>query len=245
MSPEHEFEFSPQLAMSMRNMDITGMVRNPQLLQPSLVQYEMQPGQQAVMVTTDCELEDDFTLLLLLDPSEYAARFPDWQARVNRHYRLCQWRSYEDPEGGVGWFQLGKIIPLKGQEQYDELVRLAVEPETRAQGEVPDWLSAIYGDYLEALSQVDPDQVFVPVVCGECSGKNVQLHVRRLSLGTGMVGQKVHDQPGGTTKVEYGMIRQPNVTTHMEAHLHCEDCGHKAQFDDEEIESISFNRMGL
>jgi hypothetical protein len=81
---DHDFEFDPRMAVMLRQMDTTGMATAVTQLHPSLQQYELQPGQLAAMVTTDCALDEDFTLLKLLDPSEYAAQYPDWQARVGR-----------------------------------------------------------------------------------------------------------------------------------------------------------------
>jgi hypothetical protein len=239
----NDFEFDPRMAVMLRQMDITGMANDPKVLHPSLQQYEMQPGQRAVMVTTDCELDQDFTLLTMLDPSEYAEQYPDWEARVGRDHRLCEWRSQMDNDGSIGWFQLGRIIPLDTQEHYDELLKTAVlEPDRKG---APQWLNEIYGDYLEGLRQVDPDQVYAPVECAQCQSKNVELHVKKTIVGTGMVGSKVTYAPNGDKIEEYGVIRQPHVQENMEAHLHCNDCEYRGNFNQAEIESITIQSMGI
>ena len=238
-----DFEFNPQMAVMLREMDTTGMANDHKVLHPSLEQYEMQPGQRAAMVTTDCALDEDFTLLTLLDPSEYAIQYPDWEARVGRDYRLCAWRSALDKEGTIGWFQLGRIIPLDTEEHYAELLQTAIlDPDDQG---APQWLNDIYGDYLEGLQQVDPDQVYAPVECNQCQSKNVELHVKKTIVGTGMVGSKEKIMPNGDRIMEFGVIRAPHVAEHVEAHLHCNDCEYRGNFNDAEIESISIQKMGL
>lgn len=243
MSNDFEFEMDPRMAMQLREMDITGLAHSPTLLHPSLVQYEIKPGQQAVMVTTNNELDDDFTLLTVLDPSDYLTQFPDGKARWERNWRLCEWHSNDDPEGDIGWFQLGRIIPLERQDQYDDLFKAAVLGDNKDLDGAPQWLHDIYADYLEGLNQVDPGQVFIPVECGECGSKKVELHMRKTALAAVPVGYKEKTLPNGDKRIEYGMIRSPQTTGTFEAHLHCQDCEHRGVFSEEEVQELDFEKM--
>jgi hypothetical protein len=173
-------------------------------------------------------VEQDFTLLKLLDPEEHKDAFPNWEERLQRSYVLCEWLSNDDPEGDIGWFSRVKLVEIT-EEQYAEVktwIREDALPD-----EPPDWLDEAYALYTERLSKMAPDDVTVNVLCGECGSRKVEIHIYHAIRKAAPAGQVEKD--GKTVFLPMGHRGSSDCVAQI--HLHCQDCNARRDLDDDEI----------
>lgn len=194
-------------------------------VKPSNSQRNIEPGDQCVVSLTNSRLNSDVVVAEILDPSEHAIQFPDWEERVMRSYVLVNWVADEDPTGGIGWFDLTRMVVLT-KEQYSDLhTRIVIEE----MGTPPEWLMPLYAKYLEELSDLAPEVVAKMVQCPSCQGKNVELHALKVVQVISSASQKMTDG-----KTVYGLGSPPEISTHQDVHLHCNDCTQKGLLSEDE-----------
>lgn len=195
-------------------------------MEPLPSQYAMGIGDKALLANANTPLEEDFTLLEIIDPEPHAGIYPDWEERwgMNRHV-LAQYFSFDDPEGGVGWFPRVKLLPLS-EERYAEALVWKTEGFPIA---APDWVEEMFTAYTDQISSQDPGLIPVLVTCGNCGSRNVHLHVQAMRRWDGRAGQVIKDG-----EIRYIPVNEPDVETDWSGHLKCMDCKAAGELDNDD-----------
>lgn len=153
---------------------------------PGETQNAIQVGDLALTFTTPT-LKDsagDPILLQVLDASEHADEFPDWEERFKLNdYVLCQATAPVD-EAGVqqnymGWFARINLLPIT-QEQAAEV------SEWLKSGEKPDsvaWLVKTLRQCLREIDTVNDNFLPDPKRCEKCGSDAVVADVMQIKRG--------------------------------------------------------------
>lgn len=224
-------EGNPILAMLLHSSGFLGpALDHEENLKPLPRQFDLGIGDKCLVATANTPLEEDFTVLEILDPEEHAKTFPNWEERwgLNRHV-LAKYFSLEDQEGDIGWFARVKLVPIT-DEQYEEAStwRLGEFPD-----EVPEWITEAFTAYTDELSKLDPAVIPVLVTCpnAQCGSREVHLHV---------LAQKKFDVRAGEVQREgktlYVPTNDPAVEEKWVAHLKCVTCGATAELEESDWE---------
>jgi hypothetical protein len=199
-----------------------------QQIRPFLSQYDMGVGDTAIMASTHSIVDKELIVLKLIDPKEYVSEYPDWEKRMENSFVLCEWIGRHNREGATGWFSRVKLIQITF-EQYEEAKGWIQEPKTQPETP-PDWVDKAFEVYTDHLAVHAPDSVPKRVTCGNCGGRDVQLHALSNMRFAAYVGEVTVN---GETR--YVMISDKQDAHQVDAHLHCDDCGHRASIDPGEI----------
>jgi len=197
-------------------------------LKPSPDQYAIKPGDVAMLAGSTAKVDQDFTVVKILDASEFAGTYPDWETRLQNSYVLCQWNSASDPEGDIGWISRVKLVEIE-QEQYDQ-IRVWIDSEDGPPDQVPSWVTEAYNRYIERLSDTTPGAIPKPATCGLCGSRNVEIHAVHMVTLSATAGVLTKD--GKTT---YTIIGSDERSCEHAAHLHCNDCNAHGTLSDEEF----------
>jgi hypothetical protein len=197
-------------------------------LKPMPSQYAIKPGDKCLAATANTMLEEDFTLMEVLEPDSHPELFPDWEERSGwGSHVLTQWFSVDCLEGDIGWFSRVKLIPIT-EEQYAEC-------ELWRTGDFPDappkWIEEAFTSYTDSLAHLAPDSIPVLVTCPKCQGREVELHTLGKKRSLSRAGELKRGD-----KTVYVPLNNPEESTEWAAHLLCKSCGAIAQLEDEEWE---------
>ena len=222
-------EGNPILTLLLHQSQFLGPAQDlEENLNPLDFQFGIGPGDKCLMATSNIPVEEDFTLMEIIDHEKYTELYPDWEERfqMNRHV-LARFFSLEDPEGAIGWFARVKLIPIT-EEQFAETEAWRVDGWPN---DVPEWVTEGFTRYTDALAERAPTLIPVLVTCGnqDCQGRDVHLHIsgrRRFDARAGEI------QRDG--KTVYVPVNDPGGDTTWAAHLMCTDCGATASLEDEE-----------
>ena len=205
-------------------------------LKPMPEQYAIKPGDKCLAATANTLLEEDFTVMEILEPDSHTELFPDWEDRsgvsatamgLGSHV-LAHWFSVDFPEGDLGWFARVKLIPIT-DEQYAQVDgwRGGDWPP-----EVPVWIEEAFTRYTDAMSHLAPHTIPVLVTCEKCHGREVALHITGRKRFEARAGQVKKDDD----KIVYVPLNTPEENLQWSAHLTClnPDCRASATLEDEE-----------
>jgi hypothetical protein len=97
--------FDFRLAMSLSNGTFAaGSTDMDENIKPLDSQYALGPGDYAMSAATNALVDDNHTVMKILDPTAFSDRFPDWETRLQRSYILAEWISHRHKEPHIGWF---------------------------------------------------------------------------------------------------------------------------------------------
>jgi hypothetical protein len=195
-------------------------------LMPIDDQLNFSVGDTAVLAMANTQLEQDFTILKMVDANKHTDTYPDWEEREEfRAHVLCQAFSRMDPELRLGWYHRLKIFPIS-KYRYRQARKWLKEgfPE-----EVPDWAEEAYLKYSELLAKQAPEVVPTVVHCPHCKGHNVALVVTRTLEYMSRAGVIMHEGEEHIVPI----TDVDEKSTHR-AQLKCLDCETPADLDDAE-----------
>lgn len=234
-----EIPTSPQMLAQLKSMTIAPTSTIASQTTPVLEQTKLSTGDWATILNGAATLEDDFSVVQIVNHLEYTANFPDYSSRVLKNWVLCKWASHHDherepePSFHIGWFEVARLVPIT-EEQAHELLEVIVATGTRTHGnltEVPNWLYSLYDKWVDKMNTASPTTMQAPATCGnpDCKSKNVDLHGVRTTRLTTRAG--VLEINGKNT-----FVNASNVVTDSTSrmHLHCQDCGSLRILDDED-----------
>lgn len=215
------------MAMILEHNSFVGPAEDVQAsIEPLPEQQEFGEGDVAIVASANTPLEDDFTVVKGLDPTQYAEMFPDWEERMMlTDHVLCEVFSREDTEPSIGWVHRLKLLPVK-KYRYREFRswRKNGFPE-----ELPEWVLKYYRTYTDALADRAPDKVPVAITCPNCHKRNVQLKVVRTLTWEARAG--LMEYKG---EMRHLPVSEPEASSSHIAQLICMDCGHIGEMDDQE-----------
>ncbi len=221
---------SPQLAMMMLRTDPVPMTTQANDLRPTEPAMALKPGDKVLVAMTEALVNNEIATGTVLDPEQYAERFPNWEERVHKSWMLLEWISTDDFKDGphIGWFEWSRMIPMT-EEQQTELVGYFPEWEPEEEVMIPSWIQDLQHGHVRLLSHEDPSKVSTPVTCGECGSSEVMIHGIQVHEISAEAAQRVID--GKTHYYNTGEIEHQNRQL---VHLHCTDCNSKMDLDDDE-----------
>lgn len=228
MDVPEDIPFNMAIGLILAKSQVVGERNMDEDLKPFSAQFDLAPGDKAIVSTAESMIDKDFTAVEILNPEAYAATFPDWEERFQKSYVLCQWNSEADQTGDIGWFARVKLIGVT-EEHYSEIQSWVAEanfPESP-----PDWLNGYYNEYTDSLAEVSPGSVPVTPTCPECGARDIQLHAVHMHRLSAQAGKITRD--GRTV---YTARSDPSRDTVSEAHLHCMTCNAMGDLDDDEWE---------
>jgi hypothetical protein len=198
-------------------------------VRPLPEQYALAPGDHALAMISGNGVENDITVMTLVDPEEHAEEFPRYAEQLANSYVLARWRSYEDHlSTHLGWFARARLIPLI-QIQYEELLGV-IDQQKIGRHPAPDWLGEKYTGMLTRMAEVQPEVVPKPLVCPKCGSIQVKIHIESTTKYSAMAGEVLHE--GETRYTPLSTIRADRTTT---GHLHCGSCNAYAGLEEEEV----------
>jgi hypothetical protein len=221
-----EIPFNIGIGVILAKSNLVGERELDEKLKPFRAQYDLGPGDTAILSTAESLIDKDFTAVKVLTPEDHAAEFPDWEERLQNSYVLCRWNSEQDPEGDIGWFARVKLIQVA--EEHYNLTQLWVAEKNFPESP-PAWLAEYHNAYADNLNEVSPGAVPVTPTCPECGSRDVQIHAMHIHRMAGQVGEVVKD---GQTK--YIVRHDPTTDSTTEAHLHCMGCNARGDLDDDD-----------
>lgn len=221
-----DIPFNMAIGVILARSDLIGDRTMDEKLKPFQEQYDLGPGDAAIISSAESLIDKDFTAVQILGPEQYAEEFPDWEDRLHNSYVLCKWNSEHDPEGETGWFARVKLIHIE-ESHYLEVQQWVEKEDFPSQP--PAWLKEYYDEYTDKLSKVTPGAVPVTPTCPECGSREIQLHAIQINRMAGQAGEIERE---GQSK--YVVRHQPQADAVREAHLHCMDCNARGDLSDEE-----------
>lgn len=201
---------------------------------PLLEQTNLGPGAWATMLSTSQMVEDDTTVVQILDHLVYESMFPDYQARLLKNWVMCKWASHHDHEREpeitwhLGWVERGRLVPL-AEEEAQQLLDMIVAAGATVEGELgvlPSWLFRRYDQFVDRMNRAAPTVVGRSAVCGNCGSKDVELHGRSVTYLATKAGVKEID--GKDTYINASPVV---ADKQRQMHLHCQGCDHKLYID--------------
>lgn len=203
-------------------------------LEPIPAQYEIGPGNKCLAATANTMLEEDFTVLEVLEPDSRPDLFEDWEQRAGGlakggSHVLAQWFSVDHPEGDIGWFPRTKLIQIT-EESF------AAANTWRTEGfpeHPPKWIEEAFTSYTDAVSHMAPETIPVLVTCGNpnCESREVDLHITGRKHYSGRAGQVTKDG-----KTIYIPLNEPEAGLTWRAHLVCNGCKSTKVLEEKEWE---------
>lgn len=223
-------EMNPLLALIFEHSNFIGLseeVENE--ITPLDSQLNLRPGDHAIGATANTPLERDFTVVTLLDPSEHAGTFPDWEERLLKSYVFGEYCSFNDPNFHRGWFSRVKLLPIT-QEHFEIAEHWLPDnwPEWMTHTP-PDWAVDYFDEYASELSKRAPSRVPNPVTCPNCNGRRVELHVAHRIEYRVRCGEVTK---GDVTKIV--PVNDLDERQTWSAQLYCTDCESVADLTDPE-----------
>lgn len=224
---EHGLGVHPIAALALMNSNVVEDAMATDNLKPISWQYDMGPGDFAVMAGTNADLDSQVIVGELLNPEEHVQDFPDWATRIQNSYVLVRYFATthpEDPE--IGWFSRVKLIRLD-REQRDTMLAWLKDglPET-----MPDWLRDKYATYTQELSALSPGLVPSLVECPKCG--TVGEMILRMEHTTKYIAQ-----PGTLIRddeqVYVPLGNNEEYECDTSANLHCLQCHATGELDAE------------
>jgi hypothetical protein len=214
--------FDFRLAMSLSNGTFAaGSTDMDENIKPLDSQYALGPGDYAMSAATNALVDDNHTVMKILDPTAFSDRFPDWETRLQRSYILAEWISHRHKEPHIGWFSRVKLMPIT-EPQFQEAsgwVDTQIFPSPP-----PSWVDDAYYKITEGLSQHD-SSIPRAVECGKCGGHSVEIHRVSVYRWTNRAGVLMEDLESGEQKPRYTNLTDSETDKMVEAHLHCSECG--------------------
>ena len=186
-------------------------------------QSALVPGDRALLGTSSAPVESDFGLVEVLDASQYAETYPDWEERVLLSYVLCRHFSSEDPEFTLGWWHRVKLMPV-AVVYYNEALEWM---KTGFPENPPEWVNDSWTNYAGKLSVLMPDRVPAPLFCPQCESSHINLDVRWVITKSARAGKVTTDD-----KENYIQVSDCDQQVVSSAQLNCESCGAYAVLDD-------------
>lgn len=233
MEVPSEIPFNMGIGLILAKSELVGERNMDDGLKPFQAQYDMGPGDLAIVSTAESFIDRDFTAVTLVDPAEHTEEFPDWEERLQNSYVLCQWISERDPDGDVGWFARVKLIAV-AEEHFSNIKEWVAKqnfPESP-----PAWLTGYYNEYQDSLAQVTPGAVPVTPTCPNCGSRQIQIHAMHVQRLAAQAGELSKDG-----QVKYVARHDPTMDCTTEAHLHCMDCNDRGDLDDDDWEGEHFH----
>lgn len=227
---EHPWDFDPIVAHLLRSSNVLGHHLVVEELKPTPKQYALGPGDSAIVASTESEIDEDFTIVTILDPEEHKEQYPEYETQLMNSFVLCAWQSHFHPEIETGWFARMKLIKISG-EQYEELAK-QVESSDYADGP-PNWVHELYSEFMSELASASPGKVPTTVSCGICNSSNVELHASYMTRLAARIG--VFEKEGDTY---YAPLNRPTTNEVVTAHLHCNECEAEAELSEDEMARI-------
>lgn len=200
---------------------------------------EVMPNEEQLSLgegdTTIISSEDDahssteFQVLKIMDPSEHADDFPDWEERLFNSYVFGQWYDADNLVGEYGWFPRVNLIKIN-DEQWDRVMNHIAKKERMTYPEV--WLIERYNHTIVGLAKANPGSFPVPMTCGECGRLTVTLDItgtKKKSYTVGTFTDNTDRDPQGFYSCSSSYVEEDFV-----GQLHCLGCGFKLQMNLEE-----------
>ena len=217
-------DWSPLLMMSLSTDSfVGGAERFEQHGKPIPEQMEFGAGDAAILAMSNSALEQDFVVARGVDPSEYAATWPDWDQRPD--HALCELFSRIDPEIYLGWVHRLKLMRIT-PEQYQETLTWR---ENGFPIEIPEWTEVIFKEFAIKLSASVPNLVPVLAECEYCGSDHVDLVVIRTityRARTGRIDIEGEERYVPVTEVD-------EDSTHT-SELVCQACGRRQGIGDDD-----------
>lgn len=220
-------EFNPIIGFMINSVNLLADIGETDDLRPSPSQYALAPGDKAVMAGSNSPMDNQLTALEVLDASEHAERWPDWEERLQKSYLLCSWVSNRVQIEEIGWFSRVKLIQLTN-DQHQELSTWI--SDGNLPDEVPDWMREVYKDYTEHIHAASPNLIPRNAICGNCGGDRVLLQLHHHSQFTAPAGVLVED--GKEYTVHMGEGKTECTTS---GRLHCSECHSSRELEEDEI----------
>lgn len=209
-------------------------------VRPTESQCAIKPGDKALFAQHHSEIDDAFTLLEVLDASEYAVPFPDWETRLMGSYVLCFWLSDDDQTGDIGWFHRTMLIQIT-DEQHAE-VRGWIEnkkfPEIR-----PDWIVETYESFTRSVSRQDPNRIPDVAECEKCKSTDMFVVIKHKTMVWAMAGHfdSLDDRNDVYVPMSEGQHECETVSSVL-----CRTCQHEKVLADGQLSiARSSNIVGL
>jgi len=230
---------NPKMGMLLEHANTVRDMEATDSLKPTQAQYALTVGDKGIIAGSASDLDDDLTLIEVLDPEQHKDEYPDWADRLQNSYLLCRWVSHHDPVGDHGWFSRVKIIKVS-DEHFEVLRGWATEHNWPK--EIPDWLMSYYKEYTDSLADTNIAKVPKIAVCGLCGGNNVSLFFRATVEIVAQAGDLVDpDGEGGTVSVP---ISEGESDGNMSVELYCTDCRGTRQLDRGEVRVQGGSKIG-
>ena len=226
-------EGNPMFAMLLDQSRFTGPSEQlEEAMEPLPAQYAIGPGDKCLTATANTMLEEDFTVLEVLEPDSRPDLYEDWEDRAGGLARggshvLAKWFSVDHPEGDIGWFPRVKLIQIS-DESYAEAINWQAEgfPERP-----PQWIEDAFTTYTDAVAPMAPETIPVLVTCPnpDCGSREVQLHITGRKHFVGRAGQVTRNG-----KTVYLPVNEPDGSLLWRAHLLCTECKSSKVLENEE-----------
>jgi hypothetical protein len=213
MTEEH-----PMMALLLEGHSFLGMAEKVEdEVMPLESQLGLGPGDVAVVAHAATPLENDLTIVKVVDPEQHEGEFPDWQDRVLvKSYLLCEAFSHADPEPHLGWYSRLKLLPITRYRYY----QARRWQKTGFPDEFPTWVVKAHDDYQDQLAEMVPSLVPKPVSCDSCGKRDVFLKVERQVTYQGRAARILKDEV-----MKYVPLTDADVEEIHVTHLICNDCG--------------------
>ena len=211
-----EIPLNPLLMMALARSHFRTNETEPDL-KPAQEQFGLRPGDVCLMAGTHSDVDDDFTVVKLLDPTLYVDQFPDWQYRVEMgDVVLGLWHSHKDGEGNIGWFKRVKLVPIE-QDQYEQVVGWL------SKGELPEdppaWVNQAYNRYNGLLAGASPGLVPTASKCPKCGEQELRIKIKHTTEVVVRAGDLEIDGKSG-----YVALSEPDRDCSTKASIYCESC---------------------
>jgi hypothetical protein len=200
-------------------------------MDPLPEQFDIKPGDKCLAATANTMLEEDFTVLAVIEPDSRPEDFPNWEDRVtgletgSSPHVLAEWFSTGYPVGDIGWFPRLKLIKIT-EEQYQEAVTWRTEgfPDVP-----PKWIEETFTRYTDSIAHLAPETVPVLVRCEKCGARDVEIHISGRKRFSARAGELKRNE-----KTVYIPINDSDENLHWSAHLLCKNCGSTAVLEDDD-----------
>ena len=218
---------------AVENTLLGGVHRMETTIKPFAEQYNLQPNDYALVISSQARMDDYFCLAQVVDIENYKKEFPDWHQRMTEMpYMLCKWWSFDYKTEELGWFSRVKLAPIS-PERAEEVKNWFIEHgsyRTMASKNPPDWLTEVYDDYAKKLATNAPDAVPTPVACGKCESTDTYIHGSASTKIVVKAGQLIRDG-----EEHFARAGEAHYQRTAEFHLHCGQCGSVAEIDNNKM----------